>query len=84
MQSAKILDYKTEEKNVDAAINELDGKIHASKEKMEELEELKSIDEEANEWKKRVQGDQNQTEEEKKVKPSIKRSSTRKAREIRK
>ena len=62
---AKILDYKTEEKNVDAAINELDGKIHASKEKMEELEELKSIDEEANEWKKRVQGDQNQTEEEK-------------------
>ena len=32
---------------------------------MEELEELKSIDEEANEWKKRVQGDQNQTEEEK-------------------
>ena len=48
---AKILDYKTEEKNVDAAINELDGKIHASKEKMEELEELKSIDEEANEWK---------------------------------
>jgi len=62
---AKILDYKTEEKNVDAAINELDGKIHASKEKMEELEELKSIDKEANEWKKRVQGDQNQTEEEK-------------------
>ena len=61
----KILDYKTEEKNVDAAINELDGKIHASKEKMEELEELKSIDEEANEWKKRVLGDQNQTEEEK-------------------
>ena len=42
----KILDYKTEEKNVDAAINELDGKIHASKEKMEELEELKSIDKE--------------------------------------
>ena len=62
---AKILEYKTEERDIDAAVNELDGKIHASKEKMGEMEELKSIDEEANEWKKRTQGDENKTEEEK-------------------
>ena len=62
---AKILEYKTEENDVDAAVNELDGKIRASKEKMEEMEELASIDEEANEWKKRARGDENKTEEEK-------------------
>ncbi|CAL6361312.1 unnamed protein product [Bathycoccus prasinos] len=62
---AKILEYKTEERDIDAAVNELEGKIHASKEKMGEMEELKSIDEEANEWKKRTQGDENKTEEEK-------------------
>ena len=31
---AKILEYKTEERDIDAAVDELEGKIHASKEKM--------------------------------------------------